>query len=251
MVTEPAGAGPAEARNAGVAGRSSEVVAFVDADVVVEPEALARLRAPVRRRPGPRRRVRQLRRRPAAPGAVSRFRNLLHHHVHTTSAGPGGDLLGRARRGPPRGVRGRRRLRRRALRRRRRWRTSSSGCGCARAGRLDRARPGDPRHAPEALDAALDGRAPTSLRRGRPLDAAAARGGRGLGALNLGWRHRLSALAARRRRRSRPSPGARAPRSARWRRWSALNLSLLRAASPARRAAPGRRRRRAARSSIT
>ncbi len=64
----PRARGPAAARNAGVAGPAASCVAFVDADVVVDPEALARLRARVRRRPGPRRGLRRLRRRAGGAG---------------------------------------------------------------------------------------------------------------------------------------------------------------------------------------
>lgn len=88
VVSEPAGTGPAEARNAGVASCSSEVVAFVDADVVVEPEAVARLRRRFADDRGLSAVFGSYDDRPAAPDPVSRFRNLLHHHVHTESAGP-------------------------------------------------------------------------------------------------------------------------------------------------------------------
>ena len=88
VVDRPAGAGPAQARNAGVARAKSEVVAFVDADVEVLPDSLARLRALFAADPGLVGAFGSYDDAPAAPGAVSQFRNLLHHHVHSTSPGP-------------------------------------------------------------------------------------------------------------------------------------------------------------------
>jgi GT2 family glycosyltransferase len=88
VVSEPAEAGPAAARNAGVATATSEVVVFVDADVAVEAEALARLRRLFAADPGLAAAFGSYDDAPADPGVVSRFRNLLHHHVHTSSPGP-------------------------------------------------------------------------------------------------------------------------------------------------------------------
>lgn len=86
---QPAGAGPAAARNLAVArGTDAEVVAFVDADVEVHVDALDRLREAFARDPDLCAIFGAYDDRPAAPGVVSRFRNLLHHHVHATSAGP-------------------------------------------------------------------------------------------------------------------------------------------------------------------
>jgi glycosyltransferase involved in cell wall biosynthesis len=88
VVDDPRGAGPATARNAGVRGASGDIVVFVDSDVAVHPDAFERIRTAFAAddtvtavfgsydddpRPG---------------GIVSDFRNLLHHHVHQTAAGP-------------------------------------------------------------------------------------------------------------------------------------------------------------------
>ena len=44
VVTTPPGAGPAEARNRGLAETNADVVLFVDSDVLVHPDALTRVR---------------------------------------------------------------------------------------------------------------------------------------------------------------------------------------------------------------
>jgi GT2 family glycosyltransferase len=88
VVTEPAGAGPAAARNAGVERAESDVVAFVDADVAVHPDALERLRSAFSTDPDLVAAFGSYDDAPEDQSAVSRFRNLLHHHVHTSNAGP-------------------------------------------------------------------------------------------------------------------------------------------------------------------
>ena len=102
VVTEPSGAGPAAARNAGVAETTSDVVAFVDADVVVHPGALGRLRAAFASDPSLAAAFGSYDDAPEAVGVVSRFRNLLHHHIHSSSPGPAATFwagLGAIRRG--------------------------------------------------------------------------------------------------------------------------------------------------------
>lgn len=88
IVTAPPGAGPAAARNAGVARGGGDVVVFVDADVAVHPDALRRLRERLDADPGLAAVFGAYDDDPAAPHVVSRFRNLLHHHVHAVSPGP-------------------------------------------------------------------------------------------------------------------------------------------------------------------
>jgi GT2 family glycosyltransferase len=87
VVRTAGGGGPAAARNAGVARTSGDIVVFVDADVEVHPDALRRLREALERG-GVDAVFGAYDERPAAAATVSRFRNLLHHHVHTTAAGP-------------------------------------------------------------------------------------------------------------------------------------------------------------------
>ncbi|MDX6511326.1 MAG: hypothetical protein QOE36_830 [Gaiellaceae bacterium] len=88
VVEEPSGAGPAAARNAGAARASGDVLVFVDADVVVHPEAFARIRAAFAGDPHLDAVFGSYDDDPEADGVVSSFRNLLHHHVHQSSAGP-------------------------------------------------------------------------------------------------------------------------------------------------------------------
>lgn len=73
---------PARARNAGVAATQSEIVVFVDADVVIHPGARARIAAFFRDHPAHVALFGSYDDDPAAPRPVSRYRNLLHHYVH-------------------------------------------------------------------------------------------------------------------------------------------------------------------------
>jgi Glycosyl transferase family 2 len=87
-VTEPAGLGPAEARNAGAERTSADIVAFVDSDVIVHEDAFTRIRgAFAHAEPELVAVFGSYDDEPPDPGVVSGFRNLLHHHVHQTSAG--------------------------------------------------------------------------------------------------------------------------------------------------------------------
>jgi GT2 family glycosyltransferase len=81
-------AGPAAARNAGAKETDADIVVFVDADVEVRPDVFMRIRQAFDRDPALGAVFGSYDDAPAAEGVVSRFRNLLHHHVHQAGAGP-------------------------------------------------------------------------------------------------------------------------------------------------------------------
>jgi GT2 family glycosyltransferase len=84
---EPAGAGPAAARNLGIIATTASVVVFVDSDVEVHPDALARIRERFAGDPALAAVFGAYDDDPADPGLTSRYRNLLHHHVHLSAEG--------------------------------------------------------------------------------------------------------------------------------------------------------------------
>ena len=88
VVEEPALAGPAVARNLGARRAAGEVLVFVDADVEVHPDAFARIRSAFAADPDLTAVFGSYDDAPAASGMVSVFRNLLHHDVHHSSPGP-------------------------------------------------------------------------------------------------------------------------------------------------------------------
>lgn len=74
--------GPAAARNAGALAASAPIVFFLDADVVPHPDALGRCLSRFRADPKLAALFGSYDDRPAHPGLLSQFRNLLHHYVH-------------------------------------------------------------------------------------------------------------------------------------------------------------------------
>lgn len=88
VVRDPHLVGPAAARNEGARRATGDVLVFVDADVLVHDDAFSRLRAAFAGDVGLDGVFGAYDDRPAAAGVVSRFRNLLHHHVHSESPGP-------------------------------------------------------------------------------------------------------------------------------------------------------------------
>jgi len=79
--------GPAAARNAGAQEASGDIIAFVDADVLPHADAFTRIRSAFGRDPELTAVFGSYDDSPADPGVVSQFRNLLHHHVHQQGAG--------------------------------------------------------------------------------------------------------------------------------------------------------------------
>jgi len=81
----PPGAGPAEARNLAARRARGDALVFVDSDVVVHPNAFDLFRR--RLAAGADAVFGAYDDKPADSGAVSQFRNLLHHQVHLSGAG--------------------------------------------------------------------------------------------------------------------------------------------------------------------
>jgi hypothetical protein len=193
VVDGPPGLGVCAARNRAAAAARSDVLVFVDADVAVAPDAFRRIRGAFAADPELTAVFGSYCDDPPAPGTVSAFRNLLHHHVHQEGAGPAQTFwagLGAVRRD-----------------------------AFARAGGFDAERYRRPSvedielggrlvsgGARIRLDPALQGThlkrwtlglmVRTDLaRRGVPWLRLVLERGTATGALNLGWRHRLSAVA--------------------------------------------------------
>ncbi len=185
--------GPAAARNEGVRRAQHGLLVFIDSDVVVHPDAFVRIRRRMEAEPSLDALFGAYDDRPADCGLVSGFRNLLHHHVHQRAPGASSTFwvgLGAVRRAPLVAAGGfdERRYRRPAIE------DVELGLRLSDAG------------ARIVLDPTLLG---THLKRwtlGRmlrtdlchravPWVTLLLRRRRSSTALNLGWRHRLSAMA--------------------------------------------------------
>jgi glycosyltransferase involved in cell wall biosynthesis len=88
VVDEADRPGPAAARNEGARRATGDVLVFVDADVEPHRDVFTRVRAAFAADPGLDALFGAYDDDPADPALVSRFRNLLHHHVHVEGAGP-------------------------------------------------------------------------------------------------------------------------------------------------------------------
>jgi glycosyltransferase involved in cell wall biosynthesis len=82
VIRNPRKLGPAAARNDGALAANAPLLFFIDADVEVYPDAIARAIARFEADPDLAGLFGSYDSNPAAPGLVSRFRNLLHHYVH-------------------------------------------------------------------------------------------------------------------------------------------------------------------------
>jgi GT2 family glycosyltransferase len=80
--------GAAAARNAGVRAASGDYVVFVDADVVLHPHALRRIRETIQSNPQWSAFFGSYDDTPADKGLVGQYRNLLHHYTHQRTASP-------------------------------------------------------------------------------------------------------------------------------------------------------------------
>lgn len=88
LLQTPHRQGPAAARNLAASQALGPILLFVDADVELHPDAVDRVRASFLAHPGLAAVFGSYDANPPAPGLVSRFRNLLHHHTHSSHPGP-------------------------------------------------------------------------------------------------------------------------------------------------------------------
>lgn len=88
VVRHADGLGPAAARNVGASDATGDVLVFVDADIEIHSDAFSRIRRAFAGDPELTALFGSYDDNPEAEGVVSVFRNLLHHHVHHSAAGP-------------------------------------------------------------------------------------------------------------------------------------------------------------------
>ena len=87
IVTEPSHEGPAAARNIAARDAPGDVLVFIDSDVVVHPDAFTRIRAAFDSDPGLAALFGSYDDRVGEADPVSAFRNMLHREVHVAAAG--------------------------------------------------------------------------------------------------------------------------------------------------------------------
>lgn len=194
VIDNPRYASPSWARNRGAERARHDVVVFVDADVEVSRDAFRRIRETFDALPDLTAVFGSYDDSPEDSSVVSSFRNLLHHHVHQQGGGPVGTFwagLGAIRREAFRETKGfdERRFPHPSVE------DIELGMRLTAAGKKIR------------LDPSIQGRHLKSwtfgtmvrtdlFRRGIPWMKLLLASGNGRTALNLGWRHRVSALAS-------------------------------------------------------
>lgn len=85
VIAMPANGGPGKARNAGARRAASDIVLFIDADVVVGPDAIGKVANYFNENPDCDAVFGSYDTAPSDPSFLSQYRNLLHHYVHQTS----------------------------------------------------------------------------------------------------------------------------------------------------------------------
>jgi glycosyltransferase involved in cell wall biosynthesis len=81
----PSACGPAKARNLGARQARGDLLFFVDSDVMVTPDAVARLQAAFNSDPEIAGIIGSYDDAPGAPNFLSQYRNLFHHYIHQNS----------------------------------------------------------------------------------------------------------------------------------------------------------------------
>lgn len=82
VITNPDAPGVSAARNAGAKAATGDIIVFADSDVLLPRNHIARLAQAFGDQPGAAAVIGSYDNEPAAPGLVSRYRNLLHHYTH-------------------------------------------------------------------------------------------------------------------------------------------------------------------------
>jgi len=85
VIALPSAVGPARARNIGAAAARGDGIVFIDADVAVPPDLIARIAAAFGADPGLAALIGSYDDAPADPGFFSQYKNLLHHYTHQTA----------------------------------------------------------------------------------------------------------------------------------------------------------------------
>jgi glycosyltransferase involved in cell wall biosynthesis len=84
IIQVAAPSGPARARNLGAASATGDILLFIDADVTVPPDIVARVRDYFANQPAVSAVMGSYDDAPAAPNFLSQYKNLLHHYTHQT-----------------------------------------------------------------------------------------------------------------------------------------------------------------------
>ncbi len=94
VVQVPYASGPARARNAGAEAVSSGLLLFIDADVVVPPDTVSRVKNEFMWNPGVSALFGSYDTMPGDPNFLSQYRNLMHHFVHQRANDVAGTFWG-------------------------------------------------------------------------------------------------------------------------------------------------------------
>jgi len=86
--------GPAYARNLGAKHAKGDILFFIDADVLISPDAIARVKKTLAAQPEISALIGSYDDSPGERNFLSQYRNLLHHYVHQTAKGGRRDILG-------------------------------------------------------------------------------------------------------------------------------------------------------------